>query len=313
MHKILVLKNDKLKTNSSFIKAKEYFASKGIEVTFYEKSVIELVSVSEYLKRPGFDNNTGKPAIISYMGLDSIVINNLKKYIKDNEYDCVIFSWDISTLQQSFMGNEVVTSFVKDPLFPNTQFIQLAINQYFIEQDNLWDKITHETMHALCRKYKAVDEMDMTMDGKAFFKNDDPYAVDGNYARTLNNLKPLMSKTKKYKYFSETEAKDMTAEFMLFADELRHRLGWSLSDSSPRSSFRTPAENKLAGGVPDSAHLKGKAKDWRIIEGAKKYQFVAEAQKLAKETGKIIGVGIGDNFCHLDVGHRAANGIWNYK
>jgi len=124
---------------------------------------------------------------------------------------------------------------------------------------------------------------------------------------------PVVPPVKGYRHFSERESKNMTTEFMLFADELRHRLGWSLADSSPRGSFRTPAENKLAGGVSNSAHLKGKAKDWRIIEGAKKYQFIEEAQKLAKEKGKIIGIGAGDNFCHLDVGHRTENTVWNYR
>jgi len=314
IHKILVLKNDRLDTKNSFIQAKKYFASKGIEVSYFQKEVTELVSVSMYNKVQGFNQNTGKPDIISYMGLDNLVISNLRKHVKDNEYSWVIFSWDIDKLDQTLMSNEVVTSFSQGiPLYANTQFVQLALNQYAIDQDNAWKKITHEDLHSLCRVYKAVDEMDITTDGKPFFKNDDPYAVDGNYARTLNNLKPLMNKTKKYKYFSEKEAKNMTEEFMLFADELRHRLNWSLSDSSPRSGFRTPADNVLAGGVSNSAHLKGKARDWRVIEGVKKYQFVEEAQKLAKEKGKIIGIGIGDNFCHLDVGHRAVNTVWNYK
>ena len=296
MHKILVLKNDKLKTNSSFIKAKEYFASKGIEVTFYEKSVIELVSVSEYLKRPGFDNNTGKPAIISYMGLDSIVINNLKKYIKDNEYDCVIFSWDISTLQQSFMGNEVVTSFVKDPLFPNTQFIQLAINQYFIEQDNLWDKITHETMHALCRKYKAVDEMDMTTDGKPFFKNDDPYAVDGNYARTLSNLKPLMNKTKKYKYFSETEVNTfkLNPELWGILDKARGMAGTPFRITS---GFRTKENNAKVGGKSNSSHLKGNGVDIACSDNFTRYKIL----KGLYSTGEDLFIEIANKHIHVDI------------
>ena len=317
MIKILVLKNDRLDTKGDYLKAKKFFADNKIDVSFFQKEVAELVSVTEYSKQNGFNKLTGKPTVISYMGLDRIVIQNCQKYLKDNEYNSVIFSWDTDLLLQKLMSNEVVTSFVRENLFPNTGFIQLAINQYDIDKDVVWKKITHEILHELPKQlnnkgFKVADEMDMTTDRKPFYKNDDPYAIDGNYARTLSNIKPYISKLYdfNYRYFSKKEAENMTPEFMEFADELRHRLGFPLSENS---GFRTPEQNKKAKGVSDSAHLFGKAKDWKVVDGARKYKFTEEAQKLAKEKGKIIGLGTGDTFMHLDVGHRKVNTMWNYK
>lgn len=315
--KILVLKDDRLDTRSAYLKAKKFFSDNNIDVSFFQKEVAELVSVTEYSKRNGFDRLTGKPTVISNMGLDRIVIKNCQKYLRDNEYNTVIFSWDTDLLLQKLMSNEIVTSFVKENLFPNTGFIQLAINQYDIDKDNVWKKITHEILHEIAKQlinkgFKVTDEMDITTDGKPFYKNDDPYAIDGNYARTLSNIKPYLSvfNQLKYRYFSKAEAENMTPEFMEFADELRHRLGFALNENS---GFRTPAENKKVGGVADSPHLYGKGKDWKMLDGVMKYKFTEEAQKLAKEKGKVIGIGIGDTFAHLDVGHRKVNTMWNYK
>jgi len=113
-----------------------------------------------------------------------------------------------------------------------------------------------------------------------------------------------------YRYFKGYELYKMTKDFMDFADELRHRLGFPLAEVS---GFRTPEQNKKVGGVFNSPHLDGKAKDWRIPDGARKYKFVEEAQKLAKERNVIIGIGVNDTTCHLDVGHRQVNTVWNYK
>ena len=203
-----------------------------------------------------------------------------------------------------------------------TILMYVSVNQIEDKIEYSWKVMVHEILHAITYKVMAEKKVFIpnvldfpVIDGvlKSYWKNDNPYATDGNFSVALKALAPFYKKEVGYKYFSEKEAKNMTLEFMLFADELRHRLGFPLSDSSPRSSFRTPAENKLAGGVPNSAHLKGKAKDWRVIEGAKKYQFIEEAQKLAKEKNVIIGIGSGDTFMHLDVGHRTENTAWNYK
>jgi len=189
----------------------------------------------------------------------------------------------------------------------------------------------HELHHLLCHtinlRLKDItpkDFMDSTPVGNPpiwynYYLNDQPNNPQSNHSRTWANIIPFLPKLKAikyetgYKYFSKKESENMTQEFMEFADELRDRLGFPLADSTPNSSFRTPTQNKKAGGVADSAHLFGKAKDWKVADGARKYKFTEEAQKLANETGKIIGIGTGDTFMHLDVGHRKINTMWNYK
>lgn len=184
----------------------------------------------------------------------------------------------------------------------------------------------HELHHLICH-YINVTLKDITpkdfMDSTPvngtwinYYLNDFPENKESNHGRTWANIIPFLPKLKAikyetgYKYFSKKEAENMTPEFMEFADELRHRLGFPLSENS---GFRTPEQNKKAKGVSDSAHLFGKAKDWKVADGARKYKFTEEAQKLANETGKIIGIGTGDTFMHLDVGHRKVNTMWNYK
>lgn len=197
MYKVLILKNDRLDTKSAYLKAKKYFADNKIDVSFFEKEVDELVSVHEYLKREGYDTKLGKVGglkQISYLGLDDIVKNNNRKYVKEGEYDCVIFSWDTDTLNHPLLGTEVVTSFVQSKgLYPTTEWIQLAINQYDIPNDKVWLKVTHELMHAFCKTLlrKNIVVADL-MDSMG--ENDNPYSLTGNYAYTLSNIKPYISK-----------------------------------------------------------------------------------------------------------------------
>jgi uncharacterized protein YcbK (DUF882 family) len=186
----------------------------------------------------------------------------------------------------------------------------------------------HELHHLICNviniDFKDItpkDFMDRTPVGNPpiwinYYLNHDPENPESNHGRTWANIIPFLPKLKAityntgYRYFSKKEAENMTPEFMEFADELRHRLGFPLAETS---GFRTPAENKRVGGVADSPHLFGKGKDWKVSGGERKYQFTEEAQKLAKEKGKIIGIGTGYTFMHLDVGHRGQNTMWNYK
>jgi len=278
--KILVLKDDRLDTRSAYLKAKAYFKEKGLDVIFFQKEVSELISVSEYSRRNGFDKLTGKPAVIVNMGLDRIVIKNCEKYLRDNEYDIVIFSWDTDLLLQKLMSNEMVTSFVRENLFPNTGFIQLAINQYDIDKDNVWKKITHEIVHAICsilarKRITVKDEMDMTTDGKPFYKNDDPYAVDGNYARTIKNISPYFNLFNKvsYKYFSEKEVSTfkLKPELWEILDKAREVAGVPFNITS---GFRTPEDNKRVGGKANSSHLKGLACDLKAIDNKNRYKIL---------------------------------------
>jgi uncharacterized protein YcbK (DUF882 family) len=183
----------------------------------------------------------------------------------------------------------------------------------------------HELHHILCNIINLrlgdkvpKDFMDWTLingEWKPYWKNETPEDPDSNHGRTWANIVPFLPRMEAlfptgYRYFKGYELYKMTKDLMDFADELRHRCGFPLAEVS---GFRTPEQNRKVGGVFNSPHLDGKAKDWRIPDGARKYKFVEEAQKLAKEKGVVIGIGIGDTFCHLDVNHRQVNTVWNYK
>ena len=268
MYKILVLKGESLDTKSAFLKAKKYFTDKGIEVSFFTKDVRELVSVHEYKKVQGFRTDNGKPDLISYLGLDDIVKDNCRKYVKEGEYDCVIFSWDIETLNHPLRGNEIVTSWTNNKsIYNGTEFIQLAINQWCVDNDKVWDKIAHEICHSFCfalnrKGCNVLDEMDVTADGKPFLENDNPFSLTGNYAQTLSNIKPFVNFLYKhpYKWFSVAEVEKFKLHPDLWAilDKAREVAGVPFVITS---GLRTKEENAKAGGKANSSHLRGLAVD----------------------------------------------------
>lgn len=272
MYKILVLQNTDLDTIKGFLKAKEYFKKKGIEVSFFTKLVNELVSVHEYKKVQGFNTKTGQPALISYKGLDDVVKDNCRKYVKEGEYDTVLFCYDREQLNIPLLGTEVVTSWSQDKgIYPKTEWVQLVTSQYEIDKDKLWQAIIHELMHSFCKTlYRKgipiLDEMDITSDGKPFYKNDDPYAEDGNFARTFSHIKPYLNflYAHPYKWFSvaEVEKYKLHPDLWVILDKAREIAGVPFIITS---GFRTPEENKKAGGKSNSAHLRGLAVD--IVSG----------------------------------------------
>lgn len=170
-----------------------------ITLDFETKNINIPITVEEYKRVQGFDKNTGKPANIGYMGVDDKV-RTLVRGVSPETYDIAILTYDQDTL--TIPSDSVVTSWVMEvPLFPKTEFVQIAINQYAKDNDKIVKALSHELIHAFCFYANrcgipVLDEMDMTADGKPFYKNDDMYAPDGNYARTLKNIKPFFDHLK---------------------------------------------------------------------------------------------------------------------
>lgn len=280
MFKILILENSGLDTKKDFAKAITFFKEKNINVSFFTKPVSELVSVHEYKTTKGYRWDNGKEDTISLLGLDDITKDNCRKYVKENEYDCVIFQWDMDTLNHPIAGNQIVTSWANNkPLYASTEFIQLAINKWVVDNDKVLNRITHELLHSFCfalnRKGCVVaDEMDMTQDGKPFFKNDDPYAIDGNYAQTFANIKPFINFLYRhpYKWFSvaEVEKFKLHPDLWAFLDRAREIAGVPFIITS---GLRTPEHNKRVGGKPNSSHLKGLGCDLSVVDNYKRYKI----------------------------------------
>lgn len=97
----------------------------------------------------------------------------------------------------------------------------------------------------------------------------------------------------------------MDEHFLEMLNQARHIAGkpWKVN-----SGKRCAANNKAAGGVSSSSHLKGLAVDISATSGAKKFEVV----KAAMEAG-FTRIGIGKTFVHLDADQtKAQNTIWLY-
>ncbi len=340
-YKILVLRNDRLFTQIGYDQTKQYFSDRGINISFAFKDVTELVSIHEYKKVQGFNWKTGQPALISYMGLDDIVKDNCRKYVKEGEYDCVIFSWDVDALNHPLLGTEIVTSWNNfKPLYANCGFIQLAINQYDVQKASIFNKVSHEIMHELAnglnrKGYLVVDEMDNTIVGGQvipYYKNDNPFAIDGNYAHTFKNISPYISKLytvidffktqefvpkKIYEQFGESSNWFVDPRLRKLANFVRTFFGksvtinnWAWGGQFDQSGFREPASTT---GAPLSQHRFGRAMDIKIagMTPREVYNAILANEKVFMDAGLTCmeNIDATPTWTHLDMRQTGSNRI----
>ncbi|MEO5646596.1 MAG: D-Ala-D-Ala carboxypeptidase family metallohydrolase [Candidatus Paceibacterota bacterium] len=308
--KILILNNTNIDISTDCEKVKQFFLPK-IDNVYTFQNVNLLTTIRAYKQTQGFDKNTGQPTTVSYMGLT----DSIKDYCKNlsSDYDIVVFAWNLDN--NPTQGNLVITSFTET--YSGMNFIQLAINQYAKQQNNIWLKLSHEQLHAYAqilrnKGYSVVDEMDDTIVGSVivpFYKNDNPYALDGNYAHTLKNIAPYLDKlaTPLYKYFKPYEVVGLKPDFVAILDKMRGECGFPFKINS---GFRTVAQNaSLSDAMGDSAHLSGLAVDIAITDSFKRFKFLEVAQN-----NGIKRIGLGKTFIHIDISSTLPTRVaWNYN
>lgn len=77
--------------------------------------------------------------------------------------------------------------------------------------------------------------------------------------------------TNEWRYFKDSEVAGLEKEVVAKLDMARHKAGVAFVITSTR---RTPEANAAAGGVPDSAHLKGLAADLHVADSQSLYKMV---------------------------------------
>lgn len=305
--KITILNNTNINITSDCQKVKEYFK---FPIEFVEKKISIPVSVREYKVVQGFNRITGQPSPVRYYGIE----NSVKEACRTlSSGDIVIFVWNMDSVS---LGNDsIVTSWTDGNPFGNTDFVQLAINQYIKDNDKIFKMLSHEILHALCFKanrngYPTIDETDNTIvNGQIipFYKNDDPSAVDGNYAHTLKNLKPFLDSLNKvgYKYFKPSEVVGLKPELVKMLDTARELSGTPFIITSGK---RTQDNNAEVGGVSESSHLDGNAVDLSVVDSQKRFKILKSLLDVGFNR-----IGIYSKHIHCDISVDKPTGIIWYN
>lgn len=109
-----------------------------------------------------------------------------------NGYDVAIFMFPA----EEQMPDGYVTSSAKRQFDNGCQYFEIITNPFNDQTGWIWKSLAHEMMHVLSKAFNAlgarmVDEMDMTLDGKAYWNNQDPYAPQGNYQIMFDKFAPF--------------------------------------------------------------------------------------------------------------------------
>lgn len=215
------------------------------------------------------------------------VKEQIRELVPENEYHVACFIYDRSqSIYSKTPGFEVACWSYFKPLYPRTEFVEIATDGPVDAQDWTWKLIAHEIMHAFVKRAQRAgrnvfDEMDETIiKGKKYpyHHNDDPYNSDGNFAHTLQNLEghwdmvDYFPKTKKkWEYFTENEVKGLKEDFVEKLDMARGIAGVPFIITS---GYRSEAQNEAVGGIKDSEHITGYGVDLAATDNEKRHKIL---------------------------------------
>lgn len=205
----------------------------------------------------------------------SVTLQNCpeKLYLpNDNkEQDVLMYIFDRSQRSSSYALN-----------FSKTlQVIEVSTSVVDDGVDYTWKLICHEIMHTFFKRLRNQgifldDPMDsMLVNGvkMPYFKNEEPYALDGNFALAFKTLEPHWSKLfpqAGYKYFTAKEIVGLKPELVEKLDKAR---GLARIPFVITSGYRSVDKNEDVGGVPDSSHTKGEAVDLRARNSTEHFKI----------------------------------------
>lgn len=107
---------------------------------------------------------------------------------------------------------------------------------------------------------------------------------------------------RKWRYFTDAEVKGLSPDLVNMLDKARDLAGIPFVITS---GYRTPAQNKKAGGVRDSAHEHGLAVDLRAPNEA-----IQKIIKKALKDAGFVRVGTYDKHLHVDIDRRKPQVAW---
>lgn len=108
-----------------------------------------------------------------------------------------------------------------------------------------------------------------------------------------------------YKYFSPSEIVGLNPKLVQMLDIAR---GYAGIPFKITSGFRSPDQNKKAGGVDDSAHLSGLAVDIACPDSGSRYKMTNALLRAGFNR-----IGVGKTFIHADIdSSKPQNVIWDY-
>jgi len=238
----------------------------------------------------------------------------------DGKYDVVFYMYDTALGGMPSFGLTVKHS-------KTLAVIYLKCDTHSDGVGYTWKSMCHEFMHAIPILLEAKigkmigDHMDLTpVNGKLipYYKNEEPFAPDGNFAVSLKYFAPYytvqaVKAVPSYKYFKMNESTgggftfaDLKPELRSLLDIMRGECGFPFVINS---GYRSKAHNaSLSDAVGDSAHLSGLAVDISCSDSTKRYKLT----QVAYSHG-IKRLGEAKSFVHIDMSKTLPQNVkWRY-